>query len=555
MAKSMFDIIKRQNGEAFAKAIRAYDNGIFDIPNLDKIVRYAGREAEPIMNFLVSLKNIQIKEQKEHQDPIDLLSQAGYNAYYADTLQKQNAIRKYFARGEELCTFGDAKRFQRYHIINAVKKNVDEIRREDFTIPKREDEYGTSVISIQVLKTGGFISIKNRYNHNVENPDNTFSSNPDNIIEGLSDAIRYRYDVDFSSQQSHLPDGFGIIKGQVYKYNFEFMNIYFCPECYVEKGEIHPINKDYEIMMDNMILNVKEKRFYTPLLNKQTCHLLTEQIKDKKLTVETYKDTDNLLHHVVCADGVEMFDEAGGQLRGVILPDVEQIGNAFLSHSEQLSYFSAPKLKKIGDDFLKRAHFLTEISLPNVETVGDGFLVENWKLQEVNMPKLNFAGDEFLMKNRDLKKLSLPKLTYAGPYFLSDNCSLEELNLPVLDSAEEYFLADNQNLTHLSFPQLMEAGDFFVSSNAQIQSVYMPNLRRAGGSFLMSNRLIRNISLPNLRFLGNDAMLSNDNFVADFPKLRETGCADRTIRDLLIKRARHNPQNLSSPLHVQRQKE
>ena len=69
MKKSMFDTIKKQNGEAFAKAIRSYDSGIFDIPNLDKIVRYAGKEAEPIMNFLVSLKDIQITEQKEHKKP------------------------------------------------------------------------------------------------------------------------------------------------------------------------------------------------------------------------------------------------------------------------------------------------------------------------------------------------------------------------------------------------------------------------------------------------------------------------------------------------------
>ena len=58
--KTIFDKIKKQNGEAFAKAIRSYDNGIFDVPNIVNIVRYAGREAAPIMNYLVSLKNVQI---------------------------------------------------------------------------------------------------------------------------------------------------------------------------------------------------------------------------------------------------------------------------------------------------------------------------------------------------------------------------------------------------------------------------------------------------------------------------------------------------------------
>ena len=55
--KSVFERIKKQNGERFAKAIRSYDNGIFDIPGIVDIVKYAGREAEPIMNYLESLKN------------------------------------------------------------------------------------------------------------------------------------------------------------------------------------------------------------------------------------------------------------------------------------------------------------------------------------------------------------------------------------------------------------------------------------------------------------------------------------------------------------------
>jgi hypothetical protein len=148
MAKSMYDIIKKQNGERFAKAIRNYDNGIFDIPNLDKIVKYAGRDAEPIMKYLISLKLIKIEEQGVHQDPITLLNKAGYDAYVVDTLEKQNAIKKYFAPGEELCTFRDPVRFLNYYIINAVRKNVDKIKRSDFKKPQREDEYGTSVISI-----------------------------------------------------------------------------------------------------------------------------------------------------------------------------------------------------------------------------------------------------------------------------------------------------------------------------------------------------------------------------------------------------------------------
>ncbi|MBD5398440.1 hypothetical protein HDR60_05710, partial [bacterium] len=42
---SVYDIIKKQNGEHFAKAIRNYNNGIFEIPDIVNIVKYSGREA------------------------------------------------------------------------------------------------------------------------------------------------------------------------------------------------------------------------------------------------------------------------------------------------------------------------------------------------------------------------------------------------------------------------------------------------------------------------------------------------------------------------------
>ena len=149
--KTMFDIIKKQNGERFAKAIRAYDNGIFDIPDLDKIVKFAGRESEVLMDYLISLKDVKIEEHGVHQHPFDLLSKAGYNAYYADTLEKQNWPKQFYAKGEELCTFSDPDRYKNYHIIVAIKKNVKDIKRENFTHPMLEDVYGTSVLKIQIL--------------------------------------------------------------------------------------------------------------------------------------------------------------------------------------------------------------------------------------------------------------------------------------------------------------------------------------------------------------------------------------------------------------------
>ena len=80
--KSMFDIIKRQNGEAFAKAIRNYDSHLLELPDLPHIVKYAGREAQPILGALHLLVNKDNREKKHtSKSPYELLSEAGYDSF------------------------------------------------------------------------------------------------------------------------------------------------------------------------------------------------------------------------------------------------------------------------------------------------------------------------------------------------------------------------------------------------------------------------------------------------------------------------------------------
>ena len=375
--KTVFEQIKKQNGEAFAKAIRAYDNGIFDVPGIVDIVKYAGREAESIMNYLVSLKNIQIEEHGVYQDPIALLDQAGYNAYYADTLQKQNAIQKYYAQGEELCTFRDNTRYKKYHIINAVRKDVDQIKREDFKNPKREDKYGTSVLSIQILKKGGFISIKNRYNHTVLNPDNTLNSNPDNIILGLSESLKHYLKVDFTSQKTLLPNNYILIKNKIIHYNYEVDNIYFGDDFYVKDGQIHELDKDKEIMMDYFIFNVKDKTIKFP---NSSCadifpKVFEDEIKNKKIQITKDKDGRHIF-----ADNVEIAVIKNGHLISLYLPNSKKIGDDFLYYNKKLSKLNAPLLEEVGDDFLYYNKKLSKLNAPALEKVGEDFLRNNEEL-------------------------------------------------------------------------------------------------------------------------------------------------------------------------------
>ena len=136
-----------------------------------------GKEDE-FKNYIYSLVDVENNnELVQIKTPEELMSEAGYvlvECYNEGDIQ---AFRKYYAPGEELCTFYGG-RLNRCRVFFAVKKNVSDIKREDFKNPKRQDEYGTSVISIQFTKDGtNTLSIKNRYNHTVNNPDATFSNN------------------------------------------------------------------------------------------------------------------------------------------------------------------------------------------------------------------------------------------------------------------------------------------------------------------------------------------------------------------------------------------
>ena len=147
-------------------------------------------ELNEFKNYIYSLVDVENNNEiVEIKTPEELMAEAGYDLFECYSEEDIQKYKKYYAPGEELCTFRGG-RLNSCRVFFAVKKNVDDIRREDFKNPTRQDEYGTSVISIQFEKDGtNTLSIKNRYNHMVNNPDATFSSNLDNIILGLTDSF------------------------------------------------------------------------------------------------------------------------------------------------------------------------------------------------------------------------------------------------------------------------------------------------------------------------------------------------------------------------------
>ena len=132
MAKSVYDIIKKQNGEGFARVLR--DKSLLDIPDIVDIVKYAGytaQDAEKIFPYLWSLKEFKESQNTPVANPFQLLDQAGYHAFEVHNLDEQNSIKRFFRQNEELCTFRDMHRYENYYIIHAVSHDV---RRDPYAI-------------------------------------------------------------------------------------------------------------------------------------------------------------------------------------------------------------------------------------------------------------------------------------------------------------------------------------------------------------------------------------------------------------------------------------
>ena len=179
-------ILKDKYGEQFAILCKKNFHTIFDkpglLPNLI-LSRFAPNHSlyEDITNYgtatfvryIYSLLNKKKTITKTDKTVKELLSMKGYDFYECKTESDIKKFEKYYKENEKLCTFG-SNRLEICDVFWAVKKDADQIKRKEK--PERQDEYGKSVISIQFTKDNNILSIKNRYNHTVENPDETFSN-------------------------------------------------------------------------------------------------------------------------------------------------------------------------------------------------------------------------------------------------------------------------------------------------------------------------------------------------------------------------------------------
>ena len=514
MAHSEYDLIKKNNGEGFARILR--DANVLDIPDIVELVKYVGRHTPDnlvldLAHYLQAVKQEIIDTQQAaatvnpDTDPFELLHQAGYTyAEYADTLTKQNAIKKYFTSREELCTFRDPERYKNFYIINAVRGDADKVKRSDK--PERQDAYGTSVISIQISKQGGFISIKNRYNHSVPYSDSTFDSNPDNIIPGLSNAIKKYFNVQFTITTAGVPGDFIRVGNHLVRYAMEYEGIFYGDSFYVYNGHIYEINKSTQVMMDNFILDIPN-RHITSIPEKVLLGLtqkdgfvpvMNNEIANRRLTVR-----GQFPNQSIWADDVCLIELKNSQIVTVNLPNTTKIPDYFMQLNTEMTSLVANNVTYIGDVFCTRNHDLKSISINNVTEIGNYFLARNHAISSFFGPKIEKIGHCFMASAQSLRFLYLPMVKTVGPRFAYECKKLVTCITPNLTMGDTYFLTGCPKLRFLCAPMVREF-KYDTLCDTKISSLCMPHLTDGGTYLLYHNCGMKYFYAPRFAQMVND---------------------------------------------------
>jgi len=504
--KSDFEIIKKKYGENFAKLCRTLFPTILEKQGL--LPQILEEKFEPsrflyndivenkmeneFKNFIYKYANINYKEHKEiNETPEELFDKAGYKLIKCETNEDVLSFKKYYKKGEELCTFRDPRRIKNYHIFWAIKKNVDEIERENFKNPKRQDEYGTSVISLQFSKGKcSTLSIKNRYNHTVDNPDATFSNDLENIQAGLTDSFEKYYNIDLSLTNSgfEIPNYVMANDGKFYRYNVEIDNAYFCPNnIVISNGKVNRYDKSRYELFDYFILDKKEPWLYIGVMMNDS--FVDTFYNLKKVEIKKLENGDRLF----------IFTNKKKQ-------QFELVVNKF----NQIIKYTNNYVTKIDKYFLSNNVSLTEFTANDLRKVGAGFLYRNKKLKTFNAEKLKEVGSDFLYENKDLTDFNAKNLEYIDDWALANNEQLESLNLPKLKKIGSYFMANNNTLINFNAENLKEMGLGTLSFNNSIKKLDLPSLEMMAPECFAENESLTYINLPKLKFLGKRAFNSLD---------------------------------------------
>ena len=224
------------------------------------------------------------------EEIIEDFKKAGYDTVIFDDEERIAECKKYYAAGEVICTYNNLSgRMSQYHMLVAIKKDIDKIQRSK--TPQREDEYGTSILNIQIAKNGSHMSIKNRYNHTVSECDSTLNNNLDLLVPGLQAKVLGYYKIASLNKNKNYYKNIVNINGIYLKYVTEVENVYFGNFVLDSKNGVRfEDNGRYYVNTDRDNLCVLD--FH----DKKVIKLLSERNQISKGTLLTRAMKENILH-------------------------------------------------------------------------------------------------------------------------------------------------------------------------------------------------------------------------------------------------------------------
>ncbi len=442
--------------------------------------------------------------------PQELLASVGYDLYECHSEKDIQKFKKYYEPDEELCTFNGGRLNQCY-VFFAVKKDVDNIKRENFKKPQRQDLYGTSVISIQFDKNDAHtLSIKNRYNHTVTNPDATFSNNLDNIVEGLTDSFALHYNL----KQAHItkfdiPEYTRDNQGKYYKYNYEMYGTYYgTNNIIIDYRRAIRYPKERYILADYFIIDRQEKTIKCYRNREDGFISMFKKTPIKKIDLENQNDRKIVKIETIKGTVTLELDQEN-KIISLIIPYVKEIGDNFMFYNKWLKAIDLPKVRNIGSYFLNNNVSLETINLPNVITIGQDFLRFNKILNQIDIPKVKSIAAGFLQHNEFLEKIALPNVKKVPNHFLDNNIFLQEILLPQATKIGCNFLQKNENLETINLPNVKTIDSGFMNNNKKLRNIKLPKCEEISYNFLYSNLALKEIVLPQVKKIGFNFLHDN----------------------------------------------
>ncbi len=475
--KDDFKRIKKLYGEKFAQMCRSKFGYVMEREDVS-LADFLSQRFAPNKDFYNDLDTLSelgnfidfvngfFTERKEHveikETPQELMKKAGYTLIECKNPGHVKKFEKYYEEDELLCTFNEIEeRLDEYYVFWAVKDNVRKIKRKDFPNPEREDEYGTSVISIQFHK-GKYnsISIKNRYNHSVKYCDHTFSNDLDNIYPGLTASFMQHYGFNpyGSDEEFELNGHTRDNKGVMHKYNRFINNMYYCDNNVIitRRGDAIQLDKAQYVLADYFVFDMKNKtvKLFDPNLQDSFVRqfLNIEKInvgfndngekvisvhQENKEVVEIVLDNNNRIVKLRNANITRIGDKfmhRCGSLQEIDLPNVEKAGNNCLSYTS-LSVIKMPKLVVAGSCFMSSLHGVKEIDLSSLEELGDYCFVSVEGIEKLSFKNLKSVGDNFC-ENSDVVEIDFPNLEHIGTDCFDSCDCLQRVNLQSLDKEQ-----------------------------------------------------------------------------------------------------------------------